>query len=455
MKLRKICTLLLAVMFCMAVAAGCSDTSSSDEATSNADATDSDAASGEGTTSWDGSAEGGRIYWLNFKPESDSALQSVAAMYKEQTGQEVKIVTAASGTYEQTLSSEMDKTDAPTIYNIGTAEDVLHWADYAADLAGSPLAEQLTTDEYNMKTDDGKVVSIGHCYETFGIIVNPTLLEQAGYKVEDINNFDTLKTAAEDIHARAGELGFDAFTSNDMDPSSSWRYTGHMANIAYFYEQKDDPWTETPPTITGAYLENFKNLYDLAINNSTVLPTELATGGHDAEAEFRDGKAVFFVQGSWEWPQVSEMVPEAVMIPYYCGVEGEENAGLNSGTGNCWAINSKVSEADQQASMDFLVWCVTNKDAVAVLTESYGVMPFKEAPESTNGFLADAQAYEKDGRYNMNWAFTFQPNVEQYRDALVSALNQYDAQQNDSTWDTVKTAFVEGWAQQYAASNAS
>ena len=104
--------------------------------------------------------------------------------------------------------------------------------------------------------------------------------------------------------------------------------------------------------------------------------------------------------------------------------------------------------------MDFLVWCVTDQDAVAVLTESYGVMPFKEAPASTNGFLANAEQYEKDGKYTMTWAFTFQPNVEQYRDALVSALNQYDTQQDDSSWDIVKTAFVQGWAQQYAAANA-
>ena len=40
----------------------------------------------------------GSVYWLNFKPESDEALQGLAKMYTEKTGVPVKVVTAASGT---------------------------------------------------------------------------------------------------------------------------------------------------------------------------------------------------------------------------------------------------------------------------------------------------------------------------------------------------------------------
>ena len=51
----------------------------------------------------------GSVYWLNFKPELDETAQALAAKYTEATGVEVKVVTAASGTYSQTLTSEMDK----------------------------------------------------------------------------------------------------------------------------------------------------------------------------------------------------------------------------------------------------------------------------------------------------------------------------------------------------------
>ena len=398
--------------------------------------------------------EKGRVYWLNFKPESDEVLQEVAKMYTEETGVEVKVLTAASGTYNQTLIAEMDKEEAPTLFVIGNQNAVKEWKDYAVNLKDSAIAKELNTDAYNMYDEDGNLVSIGYCYECYGIIVNPTLIEKAGYKMDDIKNFEGLKKVAEDIHKRAGELGFDAFSASDMDDSSSWRFTGHMANLEYYYESRDaGGWKECPAEIKGTYMENFKNLYDLCINNSMTPAKELATGGHDAQNQFKTGKAAFYVNGSWEYSAVAEAVPNATMIPYYAGVKGEEKAGLNCGTENYWAINSKVSKADQKATMDFMVWCVTNEEASRKLVDTFGVMPYKSAAESTNGFLAAANKYSADGCYVMDWATNYQPNVDEYRKALVSALNAYNADQSEANWAKVKTAFVDGWAYQYKQIN--
>lgn len=398
--------------------------------------------------------EKGRVYWLNFKPESDKVLQEVAKMYTEETGVEVKVLTAASGTYNQTLLAEMDKAEAPTLFVIGNQNAVEEWKDYALNLKDSAIAKELNTDAYNMYDADGNLVSIGYCYECYGIIVNPTLIEKAGYKMDDLKNFEGLKKVAEDIHKRAKELGFDAFSASDMDDSSSWRFTGHMANLEYYYESRDaGGWKECPAEIKGTYMENFKNLYDLCINNSMTPAKELATGGHDAQNQFKTGKAAFYVNGSWEYSAVAEAVPNATMIPYYAGVKGEEKAGLNCGTENYWAINSKVSEADQKATMDFMVWCVTNEEASRKLVDTFGVMPYKSAAESTNAFLAAANKYSADGCYVMDWATNYQPNVNEYRKALVSALNAYNANQTEANWAEVKTAFVDGWAYQYEQIN--
>ena len=457
--MKKTLSLILAALLCVGLFAGCgssnasSATSQKSEAAPAAEAS-SAASTAEASEEAAPAAGEGSVYWLNFKPESDEVLQNVAAMYTEKTGVPVKVVTAASGSYSQTLNSEMDKSAPPTLFVVGNQAGVKDWADYALDLTGTPIEAELNTDAYNLYAEDGKLVSIGYCYECYGIIVNPDLLEKAGHSVDEITNFETLKAVVEDIHSRAGELGFDAFSACDMDDSSSWRFTGHMANLEYFYEERDaGGWTECPAELKGTYMENFKNLYDLCINNSTVAPTDLATGGHDSEAEFKEGKAAFFVNGSWEFPAVSETVPNATMIPYYCGVEGEEKAGLNCGTENCWAINAKASEADQQATMDFLVWCVTDPEASRMLVDSFGVMPYKNAAESTNGFLAAADAYTADGCYVMDWATNYQPNVDDYRATLVAALNQYNADQSDANWETVRTAFVEGWAAQYQLAN--
>ena len=434
--MKKMLALVLAACLCLALLAGCGSNNTP-------------AASG----STSGTEAAGRVFWLNFKPESDEVLQTIAQMYTEKTGVPVTVQTAASGTYNETLTAAMDKTDAPTLFVVGNQAAVGTWGDYCYDLTGTAVANELNTDAYNLYTEDGKLASIGYCYECYGIIVNPDLLAQAGHSVDEITNFETLKTVVEDIHARADELGFDAFTSCDMDSSSSWRFTGHMANLEYYYEQEGNVWTECPETITGAYMENFKNLYTLCINNSLTDPADLAAGGHDASEEFRSGKAAFQVQGSWEWDGMKDQVPNAVMIPYYCGVAGEEKAGLNCGTENCWAVNAKASEEDIQATLDFMYWMVTDAEVSRMLVDSFGVMPYKQAAESTNPFLADANEYSNNGCYVMNWATNFQPNVDAYRAALVSALNKFNADQSDANWAEVETAFVQGWATQYQAAN--
>ncbi len=405
------------------------------------------------------SAKKGSVYWLNFKPESDAALQELAAAYTAETGVEVKVVTAASGQYQDTLTAELAKTSAPTLFIVGNDAAVETWGDFCLDLTGTAIANELNTDAYNLYDENGKLCSIGYCYECFGIIVNKELLAQAGYTVDDIKDFASLKAVAEDIHARAAELGFDAFTSSGMDSSSSWRFSGHLANVALYYEARDNGWTAgpQPATLTGAYLDNYKNIWDLYINNSAYDPASLSTGGYDAEAEFGTKKAVFYQNGNWEYSALTGtygLDPDTLtMIPLYCGVDGEENAGLACGTENCWAINANASEEDIQATIDFMVWMVTSETGTKALAATFGAIPYKQAAPSGNVFLDAANEYSNEGKYVMTWAFNYTPNVEDWRAGVVSAMNIYDANQTDANWENVKTAFIDGWAAQYKATH--
>ncbi|MDO5123842.1 MAG: ABC transporter substrate-binding protein [Eubacteriales bacterium] len=408
-------------------------------------------------TEGDANAKKGSVYWLNFKPESDGALKEIAKLYTDKTGVEVKVVTAASGTYNETLTAEMDKGDAaPTLFVVGNSAAVDTWGDFCYDLTDTDIAKELNTDAYMLKDENGKLCSIGYCYECYGIIVNTALLEKAGFARDYITNFATLKEVAEKVHAEADTLGFDAFSSAGMDDSSSWRFTGHMINLEYYYESVDDPaaWEVCPAEIKGTYMDNYKNLYDLMVTNSKTDRKDLATGGFDAGAEFKNQEALFYVNGNWEWGGISEAGMKAedlTMIPYYCGVEGEEKAGLNCGTENYWAVNANASEENIKATLDFMKWLVTDADASAKAVATFGVMPYKNAVESSNPFLAQANEYAAAGNYTMPWVTNFQPNVDAYRAAAVSAINAYNADPTDATWEAVETAFVAGWAQNYQA----
>ena len=394
--------------------------------------------------------ETGSVYYLNFKPEADAALQQIAQQYTAETGVPVKVVTAASGTYQQTLSAEMTKSEAPTLFVIGNREALGNWDEYALDLTGTAVAGELTTNDFNLYNDEGALKAMGYCYESFGIITNVDLLEKAGHSIDEIKDFASLKAVADDIHANAETLGFDAFSAPGLDGSSSWRFSGHLANLPLYYEFKADGITTQPATIKGSYMDNFRNIWDLYITDTAADAKTLTSGtGDESRAEIVEGKAVFYQNGSWEYATLSDAGLNVQMIPIYCGVEGEEKAGLCSGTENCWAVNAQASEADQKATLDFLYWLVTSEAGTSMMVEQFGSVPFKAAPASTNGFIKNGDALLADGCYSVTWAFVDTPNVDSWRATVVTALAKYSADPTDANWAEVVTAFVDGWAVEY------
>ena len=410
-------------------------------------------------TKTDGDATAtGSVYYLNFKPESENAWQALAKTYTAETGVPVKVVTAASGEYETMLVSEMDKDGAPTLFQCNEG-GVATWGDFCYDLSSTDVYNELVSKDYALKNANGEVISIAYCLETYGIIVNKALLEKAGHSLDEITNFESLKAVADDIHARAAELGFDAFTSAGLDGSSSWRFSGHLANMPLFYEFRDDSVSSKPATIKGTYLDNYKNVWDLYITDSATTGAALLTAtGDQAEAEFGQGKAVFYQNGTWEFSNLTSaekfaMNPDDLtMIPIYCGVEGEEKAGLCTGTENYWSVNKNAKPEDIQATLDFLKWVVTSDAGTTMMSEQFGACPFKSSKAPSNPFSALANEYVANGCYPVTWAFNFTPAVNDWRAAVVDALSKYTA--GNGSWDDVKTAFVDGWATQYANENA-
>ncbi|MGN0753273.1 MAG: ABC transporter substrate-binding protein [Aristaeellaceae bacterium] len=396
--------------------------------------------------------ETGSIYYLNFKPEVAEAWEALAAAYTAETGVEMTVITAASGTYEDTLKSEIAKTEAPTLFHVNGPVGLKTWKDYCYDMSGSAFYGELTSDAYALKDGDA-VKAVALMAENYGLITNTALLEKAGYSVADITNFETLKAVAEDITARKDELGFSAFTSAGMDSSSDWRFKTHLANMPIYYEYQADGITSTD-AIKGTYLDNYKAIWDLYINNATCEPTTLAAKtGSDAEAEFQLEEAVFFQNGDWEYGAISEYIPDEnlTMLPIYIGVEGEENQGLCTGTENFLCVNAQASEADIQATLDFLYWLVTSETGTTTLADTMGFdIPFKAAKESTNYFKKVAAESVAAGKTPVSWDFTTIPS-ETWKNGVGAALTDYA--QGTGEWDAVVTAFVDGWAAEIAAAN--
>ena len=391
------------------------------------------------------------VYYLNFKPEQDAQWQELAKIYTEKTGVPVTVVTAASGEYETTLMSEIEKTDAPTLFQVNGPVGLANWTDYCYDLAGTDLVKHLTSDAFALKEGDA-VKGVAYVVETYGIIANTKLLEKAGYTVADITNFETLKKVADDIQARKDELGLDgAFTSAGMDGSSDWRFKTHLANMPIYYEYKADGIGSTG-AIKGTYLDNYKAIWDLYITDATCEPALLASKtGNDAVAEFVGEKAVFYQNGTWAWNDVKGLGAENLtMLPIYIGVEGEENQGLCTGTENYWCVNGEADQEDIDATIAFLEWVITSDEGRKSMSQDMGfVVPFDTFTgeyASANPLVAVDAALTAEGKTPVSWNFTTMPS-EEWKNGVGSALTAYAAGTGD--WNGVVTAFVDGWKTEY------
>ncbi len=446
MKKKKIIAMLLCTAMVGGMVAGCGSSGSSDE----------------GSKSAKGDAKG-KVYYLNFKPEQADQWVDLAEKYTEETGVQVDVQTAASGTYESQLKSEMAKDEAPTLFQVNGPVGLATWKDYCYDLSDSAVYKDLQSDDYALKDGD-EVKSIAYVIETYGLIYNKALLNKYFElpdaeitSIDDLNNFDALKEVADGIQAHKDDLGVEgAFTSAGMDSSSDWRFKTHLANLPIYYEYKDEGISSTD-AIKGTYLDNYKQIWDLYLKDSTCDPSMISSKtGDDAASEFALGEAVFYQNGTWAYNDIkdNEVADEDLgMLPIYIGVDGEEDQGLCTGSENYWCVNKNASEEDIQATLDFLQWVVESDEGRDGMANEMGfVTPFTTFDEylPANPLVEANNEYTKAGKTPVSWNFTTMPS-EQWKNDLGSALLEYA--QGTGQWDAVQKAFVDGWATEYAAAN--
>lgn len=407
----------------------------------------------------------GKVYYLNFKPEAADQWTALAKEYTKEKGVEVKVQTAASGTYEQTLKSEIAKTEAPTLFQVNGPVGYQNWKKYTADMSNTDVYKELANQDVALKDGD-KVVGVPYVMETYGLIYNKDILNKYiatdGAKiksVDDIDNFDTLKAVADDMQAKKDQLGIKgAFTSAGFDSSSDWRFKSLLANNPLYFEFRDDNVTEQPESIKGTYLPQFKQIFDLYLEDSTCPKSQVSSKtGDDANSEFALGEAVFYENGTWAWPDLQKagVKAESVgMMPIYMGVEGEENQGLDVNSEAYWCINSKASDADKKATKDFLKWVITDQAGIDAISSDMGLTtPFKsfEDVKSDNPLVQAEVAYQDSGKE----AVSTRPNgmfpSDEWKNQLGSALLEYA--QGTGDWNAVKKAFVDNWKTEYDATH--
>ena len=464
---KKLISAILSVAMVSALLAGCGSKTTTTPA-DTAQAGESTEAATEATAATETADAGdGQVYYLNFKPEVDEVWQNLAAKYTEETGVPAKVVTAASGTYEQTLKSEIANANAPTLFQINGPVGYQNWKDYCADLKDTDLYSWLLDKSLAVTGEDGGIYGIPYVVEGYGIIYNNAIMSKyfaldgaKAKSMDEINNFDTLKAVVEDMQSKKDDLGIEGvFASTSLTPGEDWRWQTHLANIPVYYEYKDKGITDTD-ALEFTYSDNYKNIFDLYINNSCTAPGLLGSKSvDDSMAEFALGKAAMVQNGNWAWGQISGVEGNTVteddikFLPIYTGVKGEENQGLCTGTENFFSINSQASEADQKASIAFVEWLFSSDEGKAAVTNDLGfIAPFNtftDAEKPQDPLAQEVIKYMADtSKTSVAWNFTSFPS-QQFKDDFGAALLEYAA--GSKSWDDVKATVVDRWAAEKAA----
>lgn len=462
---KKLLSMLLCLVMTVSIFSGCGKNNQQENENNNQIADNGN--NNQGNTQGNNQTARGSVYYLSFKPEVDRVWKDLAAAYTQETGVPVKVVTAASNTYEQTLMSEIANAGAPTLFQVNGPVGYNSWKDYCADLKDTRLYEWLLDKNLAITGEDGGVYAVPYVVEGYGIICNDAIMEKyfalKGAKVtslDDIKNFATLKAVVEDMQSKKDQLGIKGvFASTSLTPGEDWRWQTHLANIPVYYEYSDKGITDTD-TLEFVYADNFKNIFDLYIHNSVSKPGLLGNKSvADSMAEFALGQAAMVQNGNWAWSQIAEMEGNTVraedmeFLPIYTGIEGEENQGLCVGTENYFCINSRASKEDREATIAFLEWLFSSKTGKAAVVNDLGMIApfstFSEEEKPNDPLARELIDYMADeDTVSIPWYFTTFPSIR-FKDNFGAALLEYSA--GSLTWEQVKERVVSDWAAEKAA----
>lgn len=431
-------------------------------------------ASSNGTSGKKTTSAAKEIYFLNFKPEIAEVYNDIAKDYEKEKGVKVKVVTAAAGTYETTLKSEIAKSDAPTIFQINGPVGYQSWKDYCTDLSKTKLYSYLTDKSLAITDGDG-VYGIPYAVEGYGIIYNDAVMKKyfalsnkavSINSADEIKNFDTLKKVVEDMTKHKSELGIKGvFASTSLKAGEQWRWQTHLANLPFYYEFKDNK--DYDNTILAGlaadkvefkYANNFMNTFDLYINNSSTDRKLLGSKSvDDSMAEFALGNVAMVQNGNWAWSQVAKVSGNVVkesdikFMPIYTGMPGEEKQGLCIGTENYFAINKKVSQEKQDASIAFLEWLFSSDTGKKYVSEKLGfIAPFntiKDNEKPSDPLAKEVLAWMEKDTESVAWTFASFPS-EDFKNYFGDALLEYA--QGKKTLDQVVKVVKDSWASEKA-----
>lgn len=414
------------------------------------------------------------FYIFNAKSENADALEKVVKEYENEKGVKVKVFSLGTTEAVDTLRSAMNSNEKPSIFSIGTGT-LAEWkeGDFVKDLNDTiPELKELADsvpESMRLKSKNGENFGIPYSIEGYGLIANKKMIGDlfgltdtqafiSDFKTATYEEFKNLVIAV-DAYIKENKAGSVVLSGNtyklapgktslteqlngvfSVAGAEKWTYGDHFGNyplntvfdsLSAAQNATGDQIEELRiPLEKSAQALDFETKYlagpNGALKRSPEFINTTNTGYDQAVQTFANGKALFIKQGNWVYSNIKKVndkiTEDLTMLPMKLPfvdsdmkVEGLTAAKFNQSipefVPSYYAINKKVSEDEQKAAEEFLVWLNTSEKGKKTIVEDFAFVPFNATSDTKldNPLSNDLITYKREGNILSN-PFNGAPN---------------------------------------------
>jgi len=374
---------LMLVMVLVFTMAGCGNetaTEATEEGTTSQATTETAETTDEGSTS-EASSETVKITFLNTKGEIQAQLEEVAKTFQVDTGIELEILPAGSGTSPfERMTSLYASGNAPTLSMMDVG-DLAAFEEVMTDLSSEKWIDDAMPGSLEIAQLNGKQLAFPFAVEGFGLIYNKAAIESATGETFDPSSIAT-KSDLEALFVKIQNGGTAPIAISPLD----WSLAAHYLSIPFAAEgvdlagingMMDDMRAGTYDFAASEAFVNSLDTLDMFLEYNLDSADPLAGTYETGATAVATGESAFWFMGNWAWPNIKELASteEFGFIPVPIDLAGNANS-ISAGPTKYVAIDQDQSTPEQiEAAKTFLNWLIYEENGQNALVKECSIIP--------------------------------------------------------------------------------
>jgi len=296
----------------------------------------------------------------------------------------------SSDQYESVLQARLTGDDAPDLYTVHRNNlKVYNEAGNVADLSDQAFVSKLYENVRDTVTVDGKVLAVPIESMAWGVLYNKEIFAECGLTAP--KTLDDLKNIVSVLEGK----GYTPFMLAFQEQWVPQLMTALTLGGKVSGELTD--WVDRMYQDAGSYEEvrEIFDVIDLIMQHGTDRAME--EGSQAGAADFANGKAAIFLQGTWAAGTIMETNPDFQLGVFALPINNDENCTrVNLSTSTTLAVHPSSKEMD--LALAFANYVLDDQDSSA-LFQSCTFNPIATCHTfEAASWVADASAYVADGR---------------------------------------------------------